>query len=50
MKHYTHLSASEREEVSRGLAQGKSIRLIAKDLHRNPREHLKNTTFKSSLV
>lgn len=36
MKHYKHLSASDREEISRGLAQGKSLRGIAKELQRSP--------------
>ena len=36
MKHYRHLSASDREEISRGLAQEKSVRSIAKDLRRSP--------------
>jgi len=35
MKHYNHLSASEREEISRGLAQDKSMRCIAIKLNRN---------------
>lgn len=33
---YLHLTAPEREEISRGLAQGSSIRSIAATLHRSP--------------
>ncbi|MBI3332019.1 helix-turn-helix domain-containing protein, partial [Candidatus Peregrinibacteria bacterium] len=29
MDHYSHLSLAEREELSRGLAQGLSLRAIA---------------------
>lgn len=36
MQQYSHLSASDREEISRGLAQGRSLRSIAKELHRHP--------------
>ena len=36
MKHYRHLSVAEREEISLGLALGKSIRTIAKELRRSP--------------
>ena len=32
---YTHLSAAEREEISRGIALGFSYRAIARQLHRN---------------
>jgi IS30 family transposase len=32
---YTHLSAGEREEISRGIALGFSYRAIARQLHRN---------------
>ncbi len=33
---YRHLSAEEREQISRGLAQGSSMRAIARMLDRNP--------------
>ena len=36
MKHYSHLTSIDREEISRGLAQGLSIRSIAKSLGRAP--------------
>lgn len=36
MQKYSHLSASDREEISLGLAQEKSIRCIAQELHRSP--------------
>lgn len=36
MKHYYHLSLAEREEVSRGLAAGRSLRILAGELGRNP--------------
>src|SRR5664279_1631581 len=36
MKHYTRLSAFEREEISRGLAAGQSLRKIATNLARPP--------------
>ena len=36
MKHYTRLSATEREEISRGLATGQSLRQIATNLARPP--------------
>ncbi|MBU2259995.1 IS30 family transposase, partial [Patescibacteria group bacterium] len=53
MKHYKHLSASDREEVSRGLAQGKPLRSIAKELQRSPssvsREIRRNTRPKTGM-
>ena len=36
MKHYSHLSFAEREEISRGLARGDSLRTIAGTLSRHP--------------
>ena len=36
MRTYYHLSPFEREELSRGLAQGMSLRAIASALHRSP--------------
>ncbi|MBF6596560.1 MAG: IS30 family transposase, partial [Thermaceae bacterium] len=36
MKHYARLSLSEREEISRGLAVGQSLRQIAANLARPP--------------
>jgi transposase, IS30 family len=36
MKHYTRLSATEREDISRGLAAGQSLRRIATNLARPP--------------
>ncbi len=36
MKNYTHLSFTEREEISRGLARGDSLRTIAGQLGRRP--------------
>lgn len=36
MKHYSHLSFAEREEISRGLARGDSFRTIAGSLNRHP--------------
>ncbi len=36
MDHYSHLSLAEREELSRGLAQGLSLRAIASLLRRSP--------------
>ncbi len=45
--HYSHLSLSEREEISRGMAQGLSLRLIASSLGRShttvSREVLRHT-------